>query len=332
MNLFQSYLRNVNVEKLVNSRFKKPSRIIGVMLVILSFAFTIYKMIKDWNQIQQFSWNLDLRYLLIGFGLYSVNLLLTASCWALIVGFFTRRRCFWNHVRIFCLTNVVQRLPTPLPYVTARTEAYVRQNLPRSTILVSMTAEVMIILYSALVVAFLTIPFVQAVYEPIAVITLGILLAPLSGVLFFPKTFIRIANVILSRLNYSPLPITLDVRHILVLLAIFLFIWINSGVIHYVLISSLFVLPSKNLLVLINISAISGVIGWMSQMLFFLPTPAIRQLTMIYFLNMYFPMPLAVASALFVRISIMVFELIWASIFLMVPIREGFACKQGDYQ
>ncbi len=71
---------------------------------------------------------------------------------------------------------------------------------------------------------------------------------------------------------------------------------------------------------LVNISAVSGIAGWLGQALFFVPTPAVRQLTMVYLLSLRFPMPWAVALALFFRISVMVFELVWAGLCLLISV------------
>jgi len=328
MNWFREYLTNISIRRLIPSNSDRSSVFVWITITTLAIIFTAYKIVVEWHQTQQISLHVNFYHLLIGFGIYSVSLLLTASCWALIIGFFSGRRVFWNHVRIFCLTNVAQRLPTPIPYIVARTEIYARQNLSRNTVLTAMAVEVTITLCSALIVVLLTIPFMHSFYDSIEVALLSVSIILLSA----PLIFIKAITSILGRLSYPLLSIMPDVRYILVWIAIFSFIWVNSGVLHYALISSFFTIPMETLPALICTSAISGIVGWMSQILFFLPTPAIRQLTMIYLLNIYFPMPLAVASTIFIRICIMVFELIWAGIFLTIPSNKEFLHTSGDKQ
>ncbi|MCX7766817.1 MAG: hypothetical protein N2246_08970, partial [Candidatus Sumerlaeia bacterium] len=103
---------------------------------------------------------------------------------------------------------------------------------------------------------------------------------------------------------------------------------------YYYLISSISPVPEGLLLFLVNISAISGIAGWLGQALFFVPTPAVRQLTMVYLLSLRFPMPLAVIFALFFRVAVMVFELVWAGLCFLISIINRYytiiKASQGD--
>lgn len=287
-------------------------------LIILATVVILYKFIADWPQLRAISWRLSLKSILLSFGIYSINLLLTASCWALIIGHLTGARTFWEHVRLFCLTNLAQRLPTPLPYITARAEAYASHGVRREITLTAMTIEIAVILIGAVIVALVTSSF-GAYALNIQRRLLLIFLLPLLLLVLLPERFLCTVNLLLSRLGRPKLTTHFRRRQILAWIGLFVIIWVNSGVLYYFLISSIIIIPPERVLFLINISALSGIAGWLGQILFFLPTPAVRQIALIYLMNLDFPMPTAVAFALLFRFIVMLFELIWAGVWLAIP-------------
>lgn len=318
MNWFMGRFRSSNIWPWGKTDFAWFSRFAWGILVILASAFILYKTVKEWHQLQNALWRLDPRCLVISFGVYSVSVMLTASCWALIMGHFSGVRTFWRHVITFCLTNLAQRLPTPLPYISARTEAYHAYGISRKTTLTAMAMEITVTLFSATIVALATLIFGAPLYAKAINYILYVLLLSLVFPVLFPQKSLSLVNLVLARLNCSPLPTALSGRQTLGWIGIFIVIWLNSGVLYYFLISSISSAPEGLLLFLVNISAVSGIAGWFGQALFFVPTPAVRQLTMVYLLSLRFPMPLAVVFALFFRVAVMVFELVWAGLCLLV--------------
>lgn len=301
-------------QKAKSARF---SQLMWGILIILAVLFIAYKTIIDWHKLKDTLWRLNWHNFLIGFGVYSVSIILTASCWALIMGYISGVRTFWKHVSTFCLTNLAQRLPTPLPYISARAEAYAIQGISRRITLVAMSIEITVTLFSAVLVALMTFLVSSFTYAYVGIVKpfLYVLLLALSIPILFPQKFF---NSILVRLN-SPFSLELlSKERILIWVGIFVIIWLNSGVLYYYLINSVFPIPKELLLFLTNVSAVSGIAGWFGQIFFFMPTFAIRQLTMVYLLSFYFPMPLAIIFTLFIRICVMVFEVIWASIFFII--------------
>lgn len=329
MNWFTEHLQNNELWRKIKFNPIKLSQSLWGIIIVFASISVIFKTIREWHQLQNLLWQLDLHYLFISFGIYSVNIILTASCWALIIGHFSGIRTFWRHVGTFCLTNLAQRLPTPLPYISARTEAYTIYGISRKTTLMAMAVEVASTLFSAAVVALVTFLFGAFPYPKEIKLVLWALLLSLALPLLFPRKFLSLVNLVLARLNRSPLPIILSGRYILWPIGIFIIIWLNNGALYYYLISTISSAPEGLLFFLINISAVSGIAGWIGQFLFFVPTPFIRQLTMVYLLSLRFPMSVAVVFVLFFRASVMVFEFVWASFcFLVFVINKRFCgCK-----
>lgn len=318
MNWFHVFLQKIDKPysklKANSATFAKTA---WVGLIILATVVILYKFIADWPQIRAISWQLNFKSILLGFGIYSVSLLLTASCWALIIGHLTGTRTFWDHVRLFCVTNLAQRLPTPLPYITARAEAYALRGVRREITLTAMTVEVTVTLVGAMIVASITSSF--STYALNIQVSLLLALLPMLMLVLLPERFLATVNLLLSRFGRPKINIHFKRRQIFAWIGLFVIIWVNSGVLYYFLISSITIIPPERVLFLINISALSGLAGWLGQILFFLPTPAVRQIALIYLMNLDFPMPTAVAFALLSRFLVMLFELIWAGVWFAIP-------------
>jgi hypothetical protein len=299
---------------------KDIARIFWLMLIVIAVIFILYKAAVDWKRIQDVRWHFYPRSLLVSFGVYSISLLLTACCWALIMGRISGVKTFWEHVRIFCLTNLSQRLPTLFPYLAARTEAYVALGVPREITLTAMAIEVAMTLLSATLVAGLTLLLgVFSLKGHLSLLLSGLLLVPMILILF-PQQFLTVVNKVLIYLKRPPIDNVINVRHTLSWTSLFIIIWLNNGVLYYFLISGLCEVPPEEILFLVSVSAVSGLTGWLGQLIF-LPTPAVRQLALAYLMSLGFPMPIAVAFALFARVCVMIFELIWAGVWMIVPRR-----------
>jgi len=314
------HLRNSSLLQQLKTRQKEIARIFWVILVVIAVIFILYKAVVDWKQIQNVQWHFHPRSLLVSFGVHSISLLLTACCWALIMGRISGVKTFWEHVRIFCLTNLSQRLPTLFPYLAARTEAYVALGVPREITLTAMAIEVAVTLLSATLVTGLTLLLgVFSLKGYLGLLLSGLLLAPMMLILF-PQRFLIVVNKSLIYLKRPPIGNVINVCHTASWTGLFMIIWLNSGVLYYFLISGLCEIPPEEIPFLISVSAVSGLAGWLGQLIF-LPTPAVRQLALAYLISLGFPMPIAIAFALFARVCMMIFELIWAGVWTIAPRR-----------
>ncbi len=305
--------------------------LVWIGLTIVGVTFIIYKVVKEWQQIYIIPWHLTPGYIVLSFSIYSVNLLLTASCWALIIAHFTGNRNFWHHVRIFCSTNLAQRLPTPFPYLAARAKVYASYGIYYEVTLTAMTVEIAVTIISAAIISIVTSALRAHAFSNIGVNLplMVFLIFPLVPVVI-PAKFISIVNLLLVRLGRPSLSSQLTIRQTLLWVGIFGVIWVNSGVLYYFVVSIITTISPEKLIFLTNVSAVSGLFGWMGQILFFLPIPAVRQFAIIYLMNLEFPMPVALALALFSRLIVMIFELVWAGAWLFIHILRKMFSKNKE--
>lgn len=282
-------------------------------LFILAIAAIVYQVVRDLPKLQSYSWTLRPEFVAIGFGVYSISLIFTALIWASIISTLSGRRGWLSHVRLYCLTNVANRLPTALPYIGARAEAYSQIGVKRVTTLTSMAIEVTVTIVGATVVALATLPF--GPYESVLAPYLPLLALPPIGLLLValrPRWLIGAINAGARQLGRPPIATTLGSRPVALWTIGFVLIWLNGGVLNFILASAVYPFELSQLPLLINVFAVSGVAGWLSQLTLILPTPALRQVVTAYLLSFVVPWPVAVAVALLARLAVMTFELAWA--------------------
>lgn len=297
----------------------------GIRLVFLATAALLtvgvigYQIVDNWREIRSYNWQWDLRYLFIGFGVYSVSLILTASIWTAIIRRLSNTpHPFLTHMGLYCLTNLAMRLPTPLPYVGARTEAYASRGVPRSTTLTALSLEIITTIAGALIIALVTLPFGYS--ENLSHLSpyIWLLLPPLLAFLIRPNWLVKAINYLLRRFHRPALLVTLRTRDLLAWVGLYTLVWVNAGVLYYLLANSIYSIPYRDMLFIVNISAVSGLVGWVGQLLFFLPGFALRQVAAAFLLSFLVPWPVAVAIALLARLCVMVFEMAWATFFSLL--------------
>jgi hypothetical protein len=293
---------------------------VWVVVTIVAVIAIGYRLALDWEEIRTYPWRLKWMSILSAFAVFSISFLLTFVVWVFIMRRLSTVRSLRIHMRLFFVTNLARRLPTLLPYLGARTEAYASQGLPRRVTLSAVTLEMTTTVVGAVLIAVLTLPFgpLFAILDRFSLAALLLLVLPLTIVLF-PNWFFVAMNFGLARLGRPPLRVEIRRLDMIIWVILFAAVWANGGVLYYLLASSIYPIPPQRLLFVMNAFAISGVAAWVGQFLFFLPTLALRQVMLAYLLSLgEIPFSAAVAVALLGRLCVTAFELIWA--FLSVPL------------
>lgn len=293
---------------------KTLKSVIWIVFSVCVLGALTYYFVRDWQRIRTYPWQLHWVNVVSGFGIYSVSIMLTALVWSLIMYRISHIRSLGLHIHLFCLTNLAQRLPTPFPYVGARTEAYAAKGVARSATLLGMTIERVVTLLGALAVAVLTLPFgsyyiVLSRFSPF-ILSLGVI--PLALLAIRPAWLLTVVNFVLVRFKRAPLQAEIYARDMLLWMGLFIVTWLNGGLLYYFLGTSVYSMSPGDLLFIIHVFALSGIAGQLGQILFFLPNLAVRQLVIAYLLSFRVPWHVAVVIALLTRLCVMVFELIWA--------------------
>jgi hypothetical protein len=301
---------------------KLLKRAVWGLAFLLVVGAISYQIVDSWQEIRTYPWHWNLKYIFWGFGVYSLSLLATAGIWATIIRRLAGLKPVLPNIGLYCLTNLAQRLPTPLPYIGARTEAYAARGVPRTTTLAAMSLEIIVTIVGALVTALITLPFGFPQSLERFNLLIWLLVLPLIIFIVKPNWLFRLINSILQRLRRPSLTVQIGTPEMLVWVVTFILIWMNGGFLYYLLANSIYPIQADEILAMINVFAVSGVIGWLGQLFFFLPSVGLRQVAVAYLLSFFIPWPVAVAVALLARLSVMIFELIWASGFSLIFSRQ----------
>jgi len=197
----------------------------------------------------------------------------------------------------------------------------VTRGVPRKVTLLGIAIEMTTMTIGALVVSIVTLPVgpYPLLSNQIPKSALLLLVLPILLILF-PKGLFGAVNFIFRWFGCEAFNFEIDALHMFFWTSLFVAIWINGGFLYYLLASSIYPIPQGKLVFVINTLAITGVAGWIGQILFFLPMLPLRQLMFAYLLSLAdIPFSAAVAIAIGIRLCVMGFEMIWAilaSIFL----------------
>ena len=297
---------------------KKLKQLAGIIILIGLLAFLAYNIFKNWNEIRKYPWQFDYHYLLAGFVLYTINLFATGAIWGAIITRLSGIKGFLLHIRWYCITNLAQRLPTPIPFVGARAEVYASLGVPRPLTLTGMSLEITITVVGALLVSIVTLPFAIAeITQLLGNYWLWLFLIPILLIIIKPKWLFKMLGWIFNRFNLAFSPPEIRSMDMFIWTGLFAVIWIVGGILYYLLANSIYPVPLNEMLGMINVFAISGVIGWLGQLFFFIPLVTVRQVAVAYLLSFFMPWPVAVGMALLTRLAVMIYEFIWAVFFFL---------------
>jgi uncharacterized membrane protein YbhN (UPF0104 family) len=282
---------------------------VGGLVMISSFGYLGYMLVRNWGQLASYEWRIDYRQTAFAFVCYSLSLVLAVLGWGVIMSHFTQVRDLRRHLKYYVYTNLLRRLPAPLLYLFGRVYLYEREGVAKSLMVTISLVEWILIVLSGIIVYLLSLPFLPSSpvwhnpWFPAAILIAGV-------VLLHP----RIIRVILRLLGQKELPVSLGYGSILACLIIYGLVWTGGGLMLYAAINSLYVLPFTLLPTVIGAWVLSGLI----TTLVFVTSAGLglKELTLGLLLGYIMPSPLAIVVALLMRVCLIVFEIVWGIVAL----------------
>lgn len=270
-----------------------------VVVVTISLGLILY---RNRTLLLNYDWRIRPLPLAASFFLYSVALALAILSWGLIVNRLSGKRSWRRHIRIYCLTNLGQRLPGVFWHVLGRMAMYGEDGVSKRMISVSSGLELVLLIVSGLIVSLGAWPLgVVTESERWLWFVAGILL---GLVVLHP----RLTRPLLSRLGLSQA--SWAYRNILLWLSIYVAIWILGGVILYTIINVVFPLSPDKLPGVVAAWSTSGVIASLST---FTPSGfGLREISLSVLLAPFMPAGIAVVIAIATRALLTTYEIVWA--------------------
>jgi hypothetical protein len=243
--------------------------------------------------------------------LYGIDVGLAVLIWGSIVRRMGGRSRWAEDLRIYCASNLARRLPTPLWFMLGRVYLYEELGVSKAISSLATVVEGVLILFSGLVTLLVLLPFggSQAFLGRYAWAIAGLAVICLLLVLR-PQSLRRAVNWLAQRLGRGPaVADDLDYRHMLFWTALYSIVWMLGGVIFYLLLRTVHVLPVGHLPAIIGIWVSGGVV---SHVAVFLPGGlGLKELTMAALLSALVPMPIAILVSVLARLWFSLNELIW---------------------
>lgn len=256
------------------------------------------------------SWLAQIRLetILLSFGLYSIALGLAVRAWGEMIDVLSHPIGGRQHFRIFCLTHLARRIPGVLWHVVGRVVWYEQEGVPKSVVSLASILEQVLIILAGFVTYLLTLPLGLSsapVSSVIGLIGLGV-----GAVLVHP----RLIGALLRRLGQAERAESLRYNHIVTWLGSYILGWVAGGLILAAVVAALRQISVMEVVTLIGIWSLSGVLGALA---IFSPSGlGIREVSLTLLLEPLLPLPQAAFVALFTRVVLTGFELVWALIAL----------------
>ena len=312
MKRFFSLLRNWRGLLGTNARNTKfASRIFIILVVGASLAALIYGVVRNWQELATYHWEITYWPIPVALLLYGVDLGLAVVVWGSIVRRMGGQSRWIQDLRIYCASSLARRLPTPLWFVLGRAYLYEELGVSKTISSLATVVEGVLILFSGLVMWLVLLPFSGSLdflkrytWAIAGVAALCLLL------LLRPQSLRRTVSWLAQRLGRGQAVVQdVDYRHMLLWIGLYSMVWIIGGVIFYLLLRIVHALPVRYLPTVIGVWVAGGVV---SHVAIFLPGGlGIKELTMAALLSAVVPMPIAILVSVVARLWFSLNELAW---------------------
>lgn len=293
---------------------KRDLRLVAALVVTGgSFLFLGFGLYRDWQELAQYEWSIDYRYLLAASAIYPLPFLLMASVWSQVIGRLGGFSDYCGNLQIYCYSGLIKYIPGTFWYVLGRAYFYEKKGIAKSLTALGSLWELALAAFSGLVVYLPLTMYSRQVYAgPLNYLLL--LLAPLGFIVLYPSGFSAALKYFFKKRaeNIS------RIRRLdsLVWIALYAFAWLLGGLAFYLQANMIFPVPWAHLPAVASFLVISGVI---SHLAFFIPAGlGIREVSLSLLLSAYVPFGVAVVVALVFRLWMTVSEICWAIITLLV--------------
>lgn len=140
-------MRNIFVDSL-----KKRIGLLVSLAVLIVVGFTL---IKEWESLKNFPWSINIFNVLISLICYATQLAIMFYIWHLIIKTISNQSELMVNLNAFFLSAIAKRIPTPLPFVGVRFDAYKNNQGKSKVVIVGSVLEIITLITAGLVITIL---------------------------------------------------------------------------------------------------------------------------------------------------------------------------------
>jgi uncharacterized membrane protein YbhN (UPF0104 family) len=284
--------------------------VFSITTIIMTVGILGYLVLREKDTLANYVWTIRWELLPLSFFFYVVSLVFVVVVWIQILESFKVNLKFLAHLRFYCISNLMKRLPGTVWYVAWRMHMYSQNGLSAKIIALASGLEMAIYIISGILVSVI---FSMPILIQTTGGVLGIaLLLVINGILFHPV----IIRWLLKKAGSSI--VDFDYYHLLRWVSFYILNRLVGGSILFCSINLFYPLPLEYLGYVIGCHTFTGIF---SLVLFFFPTNfGFPEITLSLLLSSILPSSLAVVIIVVNRLSIIFFETIVAVIAYLIDI------------
>ncbi len=239
---------------------------------------------------------------------YLGALVVVSIAWAVLVDVLAPGQLpYWEHMKIFVLTQFSKRLPGTIWYVGGRLALYQHKQIQAGVIALAAGVEYALTVVTGLLAGSLILVFTRLLDQ--RYIWLALLVSVVGLGLMHPWSLSKIFRFFLR----TSTPVNLNYRGVL-FSAFFLFLtWGFGGLMLALLIQSVYPITISDYLFVVGVWSIAGALGLLTM---FLPSSfGVTEISLVALLTGLLPLYLATAIAIVTRVFTTLIELFLAALF-----------------
>jgi len=281
--------------------FSVLKKIGQVIIIPLVGYFILRILLKNWPEIYHSLFTINISALIISTLTMIISFIIMIYLWYRMILRYGVKITFGEAWYIYTKAALIRYIPGNVWGLAAKAYMIYRLGLKKSETIFIIIFESAILVFSGIVVYFLTMIQKGGFLINIIMCIMGILLFIF---IVYPRFFLKILHLFYKDIAIRTLPPIFLIK----LLVGYLVYWFIYGISFWYLIRSITFISNYNIFIVIGIFAISWVIGFLS-----LVTPSglgVREISLIYLLGKFMTIPLATLISLFARIVFILGELI----------------------
>jgi len=283
---------------------RRISWLVTGLIITFSVGFLGWMLWHYLPTLLAYHWKLQVLPLILGFPIYTLDLLLAVLGWSIIMGQLGHPLDFREHIRIFCMTRVAGRIPGAPWHVVGRVALYKRLGVNVKVTSVASGLEMILIIVSGIISSAL-IGFSLPENLQKYLVWMGLVLVIGLG-LMHPS----VVRKVLQWLGHTQTAVRPRYHDMLLLLGLYILVWGVGGCVLYMMILALYPLPWTQLPGVIGAWGLSGAVA---SLLSLSPTSfGIKEIALSLLLALFIPAGLAVVIAILMRLYLTAAEFVWA--------------------
>lgn len=291
--------------------------LISVAVTALVLGYLVY---RQREIILTYHWQFRPIPLLLSFVIFSVALFWVSVIWGWIINHFSKKLVFHKHIRFYIISNLAKRIPGTVWYLASRFQLYNTEGLDLKITAIASGLEMVLITLAGILVTLLFASQTLLEYHISPFIFIIIFIVGL--IIIHPKVIqwaLRLKSVEIQSFNY---------QFVIKGIAAYVISWILGGAVLFETGNLIYPIGIENLPYFITSWSLVGIL---STILFFSPSNlGITEIGISLLLSKVVPSSIAVLIAISTRILMILFEILWAGVFLWIKLPDVPRLTQKD--